>query len=152
MSALLTGGTEAVMAERRGRSKDRPAYTCHGICGQTLRPWRRTAAQFPNTRMEYSANRCIGCWFLWMREQEPDNEAYALLPCSTEGCGNITRPERAPLETAPGTLRRIHGTACATCTGPNRAKKSTEHIEAGLEKFLARMRSDAAKVKSRRSR
>jgi hypothetical protein len=149
MTVMLSEATEQVMAERRAKTKDRPAYRCEGVCGGTLRPWRRTVAQFPGTTMEYSERRCIGCWYLWKRETEPENPDYALIPCTTEGCGNITRPERAPLATAPGTLRRIGGGACAVCCGPKGSKKSTEHTTAGLDRFLARMRSNAAAVKAR---
>lgn len=144
---MLSEGTEQVMAERRGRIKDRPAYDCHGVCGRTLRPWRRSVAQFPNTTMEYSANRCIGCWHLWMREQNPEDPAFALSPCP--GCGTITRPDREPLSTAPGTLRRTKTGQCTDCTGPSGSKASTEHIARGLENFLATMRANAKAVKAR---
>lgn len=150
MTVMLSEATGQVMAERRGRMKDRPAYTCHGGCGETLRPWRRSVAQFPGTKMEYSANRCIGCWHVWMRQEEPDNPDHALTPCTTEECENITRPIREPLASAPGTLRRgkDHG-RCAECTGPVAAKKSTEHTIAGLERFMSTMRSNAASVRRR---
>lgn len=149
MSTVLSEATEQVMAERRGRLKNRPAYLCHGICGATLRPWRRTAKDFPGTRMEYSENRCIGCWHLLKREQEPENPQYALLPCTTKGCENITRPEREPLSNAPHTVRRVKGGTCAVCAGPTGSKASTEHVQRGLDTFLVRMRENAAKVRAR---
>lgn len=148
MTVLLSEATEVMMAERRGRMKNRPAYDCHGTCGNVLRPWRRTAAQFPGTRMEYSANRCIGCWHAWMREQEPENPLYALTPC-TAGCGTTTRPIREPLTSAPGTLPRNASGACAPCVGYHGTEKSTEHIARGLENFLSVMRSNAAAVRRR---
>lgn len=146
---MLSEATEVVMAERRGRDKNRPAYKCEGICGRMLRPWRRSVAQFPGTAMEYSANRCVGCWHLWMREQEPENPLYALTPC-TAGCGTITRPEREPLANAPHTLRRPKNDGrCWTCAGPGHSEKTLEHTKAGLDRFLSTMRANAAGVKAR---
>ena len=150
MTVMLSEATEVMMAERRGRSKNRPAYNCHGVCGRVLRPWRRSVKEFPGTAMEYSANRCTGCWYLWMREQEPENPQYALSPCTTDGCTNITRPVREPLSTAPGTLRRGKNDGrCAECASPVGSQKSLEHTVRGLDTFLARMRSNAASVKAR---
>lgn len=150
MTVMLAEGTEQVMAERRGRKKNRLSYPCEGVCGRMLRPWRRTLAEFPGTAMEYSLNRCAGCWHVRMRELEPDNPQYALSPCTTPGCGNITRPLRESLRSAPGTLTRGKDDGrCSKCTSPAAAQKSVEHTAAGLERFLARMRSDAARLKAR---
>lgn len=150
MTVMLSEGTEQVMAERRGRKKERTAYPCQGVCGRMLRPWRRSLAEFPDTAMEYSLNRCVGCWHLRMRELEPDNPQHALLPCTTPGCENITRPPREPLRSAPGTLSRAKDDSrCSKCTSPVASRKSVEHTAAGLEKFLSRMRSDAARLRAR---
>lgn len=153
MTVMLSEATEQVMAERRGRGKDRTSYPCHGVCGRELRPWRRTLGEFPGTAMEYSEKRCVGCWHAFMREQEPDNPDHALRPCIVAGCANITRPEREKLTTAPGTLRRTKDDPrCSACASPVASQKSVEHTAAGLERFLTRMRSDAANVRARRWR
>lgn len=146
MSAVLSEMTEQVMAERRGRHKNRPAYKCEGDCGDTLRPWRGTVKQFPGTKMEYSASRCIGCWYAMMRQQEPENPEYAILPCA--GCGHPTRPERAPLVTAPGTRRRKDG-KCFECGPGAVSKASLDHTIKGLDHFMSVMRSNAEAVRRR---
>lgn len=146
-TVMLSEATEQVMAERRARPKNRPAYRCEGICGRMLRPWRRPVSQFPGTAMEYSANRCVGCWHLWMREQEPENPKYALTVCTASGCETITRPEREPLANAPHTIRRAKDGRCLPCVGA--VGKSTAHTVAGLERFMSTMRSNAAAVRRR---
>lgn len=146
MTGALSEMTEQVMAERRGRTKERPAYPCEGVCGMMLRPWRRSLAQFPGTKMEYSEHRCLGCWYLLMREREPENPDYALLPCTD--CGHMTRPERAPLFTAPDTRRRKDG-KCFECAPGGITKVSLDHTQRGLDNFLSVMRSNAAAVRRR---
>ena len=79
---------DAPATQVRGRKRE--PYLCHGVCGETLRPWRRSAKEFPNTRMEYSEHRCIGCWFLLMRATNPGDPKFAHAPCA--GCGAGSSP------------------------------------------------------------
>lgn len=148
MTALLSEATEQVMAERRAKPKDRQPYQCVGECGAELRPWRRTTREFPGTEMEYSASRCVSCWYVMMREQEPENPEYALTPCTS--CSDMTRPTREKLRSAPGTIRRApNGTQCVTCANSTVSKVSDEQTLKSLDTFFAVMRSNANKVRAR---
>ena len=149
MKAVLSEATVQVMAARRAKPKGRVDYPCEGVCGGMLRPWRRTATEFPGTKMEYSERRCIGCWIQLMRSLEPENPAYALTPCTSPDCTNITRPKKEPLAGVPGTVTRVDGGQCATCSSPSKSKPSTEHTVRGLEQFMSTMRANANKVRNR---
>lgn len=147
MSALLSEGTLAVMEERRAKPKDRGPYTCHGGCGRSLRPHRRTVAQFPGTMMEYSEFRCRGCWYAMMSELHPEDPAFAVMPCSK--CGELTRPYRCPGDALPGTRRRADkSTICTDCASPPPAEVPDEELRANLDRFLNRIRGTSKKARN----
>jgi hypothetical protein len=146
---LLSEGTLAVMEERRAKPKDRGPYPCHGGCGRSLRPYRRTVRQFPGTMMEYSENRCRGCWYAMMSERHPEDPAYAVLTCP--GCGCSTRPYRCPEDALPGTRRRQgeDKLTCHPCSkGPAAKEASEQELRANLDRFLNRIRGTSRKVRN----
>lgn len=148
MNDLLSEGTLHVMEERRRKRGNTDSYTCEGRCGNTLRPYRRTSAEFPDTLMEYSEHRCIGCWYALMAGRHPEDPLYAVLACP--GCGWKTRPARAPESAFPGTRRREAngGLRCYACVKGGPTQASVETMQAGLDRFLSRIRGTSTRPRN----